>query len=152
MTHDPIILLTTDGSPESLHALGPTLELARRLAARILLVTVVADPPLSPLPGDPFATPPWLSERDAEQRVVASRQQLADVIAGVGPGPHIEPIVLRGEAVDAVITSLAAVRGVAFIAMASHGRRGLQRLILGSVTESVVRRSSVPVIVFPVAA
>lgn len=152
MEHTPIILLTTDGSPDSLRALGPTVALARRMRGRILFLSVVADPTPPGVPTDPFAPPPWLTDRDAEAQVIATRQRLEGIVAQVGPGPDIEPVVLRGENVAAVISSLAAVRGVDFIAMASHGRRGLQRVLLGSVTESVVRRSSVPVIVFPVAA
>ncbi|HTJ25416.1 MAG TPA: universal stress protein [Candidatus Limnocylindria bacterium] len=35
------------------------------------------------------------------------------------------------------------------VVMGTHGRRGLQRLVLGSTTESVLRRSTVPVVVVP---
>ena len=36
-----------------------------------------------------------------------------------------------------------------YIAMATHGRSGLRRLLLGSVAEQVIRHSHVPVIVYP---
>jgi len=149
------ILLTTDGSVDSLAAVVPTTDLALRLRARVLLLTVVCDAPLPDAhrAGLPFTTTAW--KRDVDAEVAAARQHLHGIAEGMRA--HLEPdtveeIVLRGECPDAVIASVAAVRGVEFIAMASHGRSGLKRLLIGSVTEQVIRRSSVPVIVFPVAA
>jgi nucleotide-binding universal stress UspA family protein len=50
----------------------------------------------------------------------------------------------HGDVVDSI---LAVAEQADLILMTSHGRGGLSRLVLGSVTESVVRRSSVPVVV-----
>lgn len=150
-----IIVLTTDGSPDSLSAVAPTTELARKLRARVLLLTVVCDAPLPEVTSSslPFSTNAW--NRDVEAEVAAARQVLrkvADDVRQQLPHEDVEEVVLRGECPDAVIASVAAVRDAEFIAMASHGRTGLRRLLIGSVTEQVIRRSNIPVIVFPVAA
>jgi nucleotide-binding universal stress UspA family protein len=146
------ILLTTDGSPDSLTAVVPTLDLAQRLGARVLLLTVVCDAPTAPtMP--PASAHAW--KRDVEAEVAAARVALGQVAASMRTrlqSADVEEIVVRGESPEAVITSVAAVRGVAFIAMASHGRSGLRRMLLGSVTEQVIRRTRIPVIVFPVVA
>jgi nucleotide-binding universal stress UspA family protein len=148
-------LLTTDGSTDSLVAAQPTVQLAANLGARVVLLTVVCDAPLPDVSGPnlPFTTNAW--NRDIEAEVATARQALgrisSDIRAAV-PTVDVEEIVLRGESPDAVIASVAEVRGAEFIAMASHGRSGLKRLLIGSVTEQVIRRASIPVIVFPVAA
>lgn len=57
-----------------------------------------------------------------------------------------ETAVLEGETVTAIVEAAKRYR-VGLIVMGSHGRRGLRRLLLGSVAEHVVRRSPVPVLV-----
>lgn len=149
------IVLTTDGSEDSLAAVEPTVQLARRLRAKVLLLTVVCDAPVPELglTDPPLSSNAW--KRDIEAEVDAARSSLhglaEDMRRRLAP-LEVEEIVVRGEAPDAVIASVAAVRGAEFIAMASHGRSGLKRLLLGSVTERVIRRTTIPVIVFPVAA
>lgn len=150
-----VIVLTTDGSPDSLKAVEPATELASKLGARLLLLTVICDAPLPEIAGSslPFSTNAW--NRDIEAEVSAAREVLHRIAEDMRQrlqAADVEEVVLRGECPDAVIASVAAVRDAEFIAMASHGRSGLKRLLIGSVTEQVIRRSNIPVIVFPVAA
>jgi nucleotide-binding universal stress UspA family protein len=51
--------------------------------------------------------------------------------------------------VPAVIAEQAAAERADLIAMGTHGRRGFERLILGSVAEGVARRATVPVLLLP---
>ncbi len=163
----PTIVLTTDGSADSLTAVPPTVALAKRLRAHVIVLSVVCDGPLpsalaagfgcaltpDAMPRLPMAAA--ARNRDIEAELAAIRARVDEIAASVRaelPAADVETAVLRGECPEAVIASLAAVRGAQFIAMASHGRTGLSRLLLGSVTESVIRRASTPVIVFPVAA
>jgi len=55
------------------------------------------------------------------------------------------PVVSEGLATDAIL-SLAAAENVDLIVMGTHGRRGLDRFMLGSVTERVVRKATRPVL------
>jgi len=56
--------------------------------------------------------------------------------------------IVEGNAADAVIKEADARRATAIVA-GSHGRRGLRRFFLGSVAESIVRNSDIPVLVVP---
>jgi nucleotide-binding universal stress UspA family protein len=47
------------------------------------------------------------------------------------------------------ITHFVAENGIDLIVMSTHGRSGLQRLLIGSVTDRVIRFSHVPVLVIP---
>lgn len=147
--------MTTDGSVDSLAAVQPTARLARELGARVVLLMVVCDAPLPDVirPNLPFTTNAW--NRDIEAEVAAARRALSTIAHDLRTSlraEDVEEIVLRGECPDAVIASVAEVRGAEFIAMASHGRSGLKRMLIGSVAEHVIRRARIPVIVFPVAA
>lgn len=53
--------------------------------------------------------------------------------------------VLRGDPYETIL-EYAAVNGIDLVVMATHGRRGLERYLLGSVTEKVVRSADVPVL------
>jgi nucleotide-binding universal stress UspA family protein len=64
------------------------------------------------------------------------------------PGVELEPVVRFGEPVDEIVREAQESR-VQLIAMATHRRRGLERLRSGSVAEAVERASAVPVVLVP---
>lgn len=139
------VLLTTDLSEESFGAFDPTRELVQALGGRITLLHVV--PELMVIPyGAPLAppqAPPDLGEliEEARARLEALRGRLGDV-------PLRTEVVAR-ESVDRGIVEYAHEHEVTAIAMASHGRTGIRRMVLGSVAESVLRKARLPVFVFP---
>ena len=61
-------------------------------------------------------------------------------------GVAAETYVVEGDTVDELLLAASAHKADV-IAIGTHGRRGLERLILGSVAEAVVRRSPIPVVV-----
>jgi nucleotide-binding universal stress UspA family protein len=67
-------------------------------------------------------------------------------------GLNAETKVVVGAPVAAEILELARSERADLIAMGTHGRRGLERLVLGSVADKIVRASDVPVLVTPVLA
>jgi nucleotide-binding universal stress UspA family protein len=69
-------------------------------------------------------------------------QKFVDRSSGIKP----ERIVQEGVAADAIL-SLARERAISLIVMGTHGRRGFDHLMLGSVTERVLRNASCPVLV-----
>jgi nucleotide-binding universal stress UspA family protein len=81
-----------------------------------------------------------------EAREAALARLDAETTRAVTPRRRIERVILEGEAVDAILAA-ATERKVDVIVCGSHGRRGLRRLMMGSVAESLVRRSAVPVAV-----
>lgn len=66
-------------------------------------------------------------------------------------GVDVNTVTLSGQPHD-VIVEYVRDRGVEAVVMATHGRSGLERYILGSVTEKVLRSVNVPVLVVPLAA
>jgi nucleotide-binding universal stress UspA family protein len=95
---------------------------------------------------EPFARP----AEDRSQALARARAAAEDYLAhmaalclpaGAG-GLHVE----WSESTAAAIAEFAEAFEVDFIAMGTHGRRGLSHALLGSVAEEVVRRASVPVL------
>ncbi len=138
------ILLTTDLSPESKRAFQPAKILAQMLGLRLRLIAVLEDLPFEPTGGGLMAVYPdrSLIHRDWDKEL----QKFADEL-----GRDICPTAEVVDAVDVAGTIVAEAKkcGASYIAMATHGRSGLRRLLLGSVAELVVRHASVPVVIYP---
>jgi nucleotide-binding universal stress UspA family protein len=63
-------------------------------------------------------------------------------------GIQVETLVRQGATLDN-ITDFVEAAGIDLIVMSTHGRSGLQRFLLGSVTDRVIRSSHVPVLAIP---
>jgi nucleotide-binding universal stress UspA family protein len=125
------ILHPTDFSPQSDAAFRVAAALARDYKARLVLVHVQQF--VTPVVGE-FGVMPVSPEEDAE--VLAAKLREYDA----GPGVRIEHRVLQGDPVSEII-DLARTAPVDVIVMGTHGRRGVSRLLMGSVAELVVRRA-----------
>ncbi len=143
---DPLILLTTDFSAESARAYDPAVDLAAKLGGRILLVHVAELTTIVPhgAPLAPAQIPP-----DASELIEAAETAIASEAKKLGSKVPVESHVEAAADVAEGVTSVARDRGAAYIAVSTHGRTGLRRLVLGSVTEAIVRHAHVPVICFP---
>ncbi len=135
------ILCPIDFSPGSSAATTYAVELGTRLGATIHLLHVYPLPMLAAPDGGLMVTPEavaHLSEEAARatRRIAAEwKAKGAAVETHVSDGsPHVE-IVRTAESLPADL-----------IVMGTHGRSGLAHLLLGSVTEKVVRTSTIPVL------
>jgi nucleotide-binding universal stress UspA family protein len=81
-----------------------------------------------------------------EMRASAAELLAARAQAAKARGLAVETLVVEGGAAEAIVDA-AAVHDADLIVVGTHGRRGLQRLVMGSVAEHIVRRSAVPVAV-----
>ena len=138
------ILVLSDLSTESVPPCKPVAELARALGARVTLLHAREDPFLTRFSvlGESVAT----AENLAHQ-MEAARQQLEGDRA-LFPRLDVKADVIGdGDLVDAILHYVSE-SGVDLIAMSTHGREGLRRVLLGSVAEALLRRSPVPVVVF----
>lgn len=132
------ILIATDGSPIADKALAHGLALAKALAARVTVLTVVEPLHNLPLP----SAHQKLAREDAEP--VLDKAAKAAKAVGVDcrillvehPHPHEQIIKTASEGSCGVIV------------MASHGRQGLAKLVLGSETTKVLTQSKIPVLVY----
>lgn len=141
------LCLPTDGSPLSQHAIEEGLALARRLQARVTVVHVMQ-------PYHVFAISPEQlalgSEADYVRDARASSRRLLDSVEAQARalGVGCDTVAVEDELPWQSIIAIAGERGCDLIAMASHGRRGLKALVLGSETQQVLTHSSIPVLVY----
>lgn len=140
------IVLATDFSDEAARAYAPTLELARALGARVTLAHVIPDLTVIPY-GAGLA--PMQHEPDLPEKIAEARKRLAALAAQLGNGIPVASEILTGERTEKALTDFAEQNAATFIAMSTHGRSGLRRVMMGSVAEAVLRQSVTPLIVFP---
>lgn len=81
----------------------------------------------------------------AAHQLAAARQVLENAAAGFQHAKRVDPRLIEGSAADAIV-SRAHEGGATLIVMATHGRGGFTRTLLGSVAGSVIHRSRVPVL------
>jgi len=133
------ILVPTDFSPQAEVALDYACTLATRVGATVHVLSVVGVPAFGGPELSMSMTASLLEEMRRESHLGLANLAAArrDVIG--------EQLVRTGDARD-VIPRVAAEIGADLIVMGTHGRRGISRVLLGSVTEYVVRTSEVPVL------
>jgi nucleotide-binding universal stress UspA family protein len=137
------ILLPLDLSEHSRTALPAARALASTYGARLHLIYVVEDVPLPPAYGVPptaSPSPPTNVEAHAEQALEQISPQMEDL--DVETETHLGAGLVVPELLRVVEEE-----GIDLIVMASHGRSGLARVLMGSVTEEVLRKASCPVFV-----
>lgn len=131
------ILLATDGSPNCEAAVNRAIELAKDLSSELTAVSVVYtnDEYLALAPG-------------VVSDLISKALNKLDAITELGKaaGIKIKTFVKEGEAYEA-INSLAQKSNADLIIMGSHGKKGLRRLLMGSVTERTIGYATCPVLV-----
>ena len=138
------ILMPTDGSDVSLAAAERAVELAR-LARASLLVVYVQEP--YPYTGIGAASSTGLNEHLAQgHRHAAAAFDRVRPLAQAS-GVQLETAVLEGDTPAEQIVEAARRSGADPIVMASRGRTGVSRLLLGSVAAKVLELSPVPVLI-----
>jgi nucleotide-binding universal stress UspA family protein len=138
------ILVPVDGSDCSLRALDVASDFAARLGAGIVVCHVVDLSRAAAMSGgEPQLIAGCLEELHSEAKDIIDR-----AVARVAPGVAASARTVEGTPVEE-IEQLACELAPAFIVVGSHGRTGLDRLMMGSVAEGVVRAAAVPVMVVP---
>jgi nucleotide-binding universal stress UspA family protein len=139
------LLIATDGSDLAAKAVTTGLTLAKDLGARVATVTAT-EPWSAMVSGDdlPFTFPIAEYEKASAEnaaRILGAVQEEAGRLGLVCETVHV-----TDSPADAIIATAKA-RGCDLIVMASHGRRGVARLLLGSQASKVVTLSPVPVLI-----
>ena len=141
------ILIATDGSPLSDKAVESGLGLAALSGASIVALKVVPRYPRSYFEG---SAPLNRDEvKQVEQRWSdAALAELADIKKmGAEQGISVKSVVAKSELIAESIISAATKNNCDLIVMASHGRKGIKRVLLGSETQHVLTHSHIPVLV-----
>ncbi len=138
-SHMKKLLLATDLTDASASATDEAFELASRLDASLLVVSII-DPGSLLLPGGRF--------RVRVDQVRERREQLAQELVerGRAAGIEVSFLIWTGDPGDMIIEAAEA-EHADMILVGSHGRGAVGRLFLGSVSEHVVRNAPCPVLV-----
>ncbi len=128
------ILLATDFSSFSDAAVPFAAGLAHRYGSTLFLVNVVPSIPYDMLPADPL---PPAQAANAKMRLLAG----VDALKGVPHKDYIE----QGDVAD-VLRQMVQVHHIDLIVLGTHGRKGIDKLLMGSVAEDVFRHATCPVL------
>lgn len=140
------ILLPTDGSELSTRAVLAGVGFAREAGARVVGMTALPD-------FHTFTANAEMIESTEDEYLAASEArgngQLATVAnAAMQAGVPCSTILVRSDQPYAAILQAARQHGCDLIIMASHGRRGIGGVLLGSETQKVLVHSAIPVLVY----
>ena len=138
------ILFPTDGSEISAKALNHALSMARLCSAELFVLSVKEPFPFSAI-SEMQPTPPQ-DFYDQQERVAVARVKAA-VDAATAAGIQCAGHTLEASHAWEAIVDHAKAQDCDLIVMASHGRRGMSALLLGSETQKVLTHGVVPVLV-----
>jgi nucleotide-binding universal stress UspA family protein len=128
--------------------------LARSMNAEVTLLHVVADYTYyssldySPILGfDSFSNLGTLQNDTITELKTAAEDYLKAIKNHLGDS-SVETLVKEGDTGDAILEAAAEIKPDVIV-MGTHGRRGLEKILLGSVAEKVLRHSTVPMYIIP---
>ncbi|MEY2622065.1 MAG: hypothetical protein RIT26_1885 [Pseudomonadota bacterium] len=141
------VLVTTDGSALSKKAVSHAIGLCASTGAELLALRVTPRYAQTYFEGSlPLSAHEvskieqrWADTAQTTLEQVVKQAQAKDV--------KVKPVVVKSDIISDAIIATARKSKVDLIVMASHGRRGLKRLLLGSETQQVLTHSDVPVLV-----
>ncbi len=131
------ILIATDGSPYSTHAARKAIELAEAYGSEVIIISVVD------VPAEFYGEAPDVVDKliDDAKKYAGELKDLA-----LKAGLSASAVVLEGDSHTA-ITETAEKEDIHLIVMGSHGRTGIKKLLMGSVTAKVIGYAPCPVLI-----
>ncbi len=141
------ILVATDGSDLSQKAVTSAINLAALCGAELVAVSVVPRYPQSYFEGSMALETEEMAR--IEKQWADKGQAVVDAVrhAAAAKGVTAQAITLNSDVVSDALITAATKHQCDLIVMASHGRRGIQRLLLGSETQHVLTHANIPVLV-----
>jgi nucleotide-binding universal stress UspA family protein len=158
------ILVPLDGSPLAASVLQLVAEIAGKTGATIVLLRAMAEPAdeaetsnsiqimrsmtgVAPEDGSGGTRDPYLTQVEREREGAQSSLDLAAADLQRS-GIKVETVVEFGRAAETILR-VASSQDIDLVAMGTHGRSGLQRFLLGSVADRIVRYCDAPVLLMP---
>jgi nucleotide-binding universal stress UspA family protein len=146
------ILIALDYNPSAQKVAEFGHKLAASMNAKTILLHVVSDATYysslkySPIMG--FASFNDAIETNSEEELRAMAQQYLDKSKKHLNDPKIETIVRNGSFAETILSTAKELKAD-IIVMGTHSRRGLEKILIGSVAENVLHNSSIPVLIIP---
>jgi len=142
------ILLPVDGSELSQRAVGECMVLAKSSGAKVTAFHVVSHFHLSPPWGAPKSVHQKIEKDHEDEALMAAREMEDKLVQRIkAEGIDCEGVVVVGGHPYEEIINYAKARKCDLIIMASHGRKGLDAVLIGSETVKVLTHSTIPVLV-----
>ncbi len=141
------IMLATDGSKLSQKAVKSAIDMATKFNAELVAVKVIPRYVQTYFEGS--FTVADIDVKSIEAQWAAGAQVVLDKIAtnAAAKGVSVKTAVIKSDDISDGLVKTANKMKVDLIVMASHGRKGIKRLLLGSETQNVLTHSEVPVLV-----
>ena len=130
------ILAPTDFSDLSVRGVRYACQLAKHVGAEVTIFHVV------------ILDESGIDKREMEENKQRLDEFVAKNVADVSANLRIRKVVDAGQPYGAIVDCAENER-IDLIVMSSHGRSGLSRMLIGSVTDKVLRAASCPVLVVP---
>jgi len=138
------ILVPVDGSNTALAAVDKAIGLAKAFDSSVTIIYVIDPYPFTGVGADfAYGQDQYLTAATAEANaaIKAASERMA------AQGVQVESRVIESHAIWRGVLEACDAAGADLIVMGSHGRRGLEKLVLGSVTQSVLSHSKVTTLV-----
>ncbi len=141
------ILVATDGSTLSKKAVKSAIELAALCGAELVVIKVVPRYPQSYFEGGIALQPEEV--RRVESQWADEGQAVVDAVKKTAMAKNVstKALTVKSDVVSDALLSAAKKHQCDLIVMASHGRKGIKRLLLGSETQHVLTHATVPVLI-----
>lgn len=140
------VLVTTDGSPFADEAVELAIQLAEKCGAELRAVTVTENPPFHGMPESTALYDAELYRSLSAELEKLGREALERVTARAEAAGRPCTTALRHGAAAEQVVAEATEWGADVVVIATHGRSGLRRLLLGSVANQIVNHAPCPVL------
>lgn len=141
------ILIATDGSELSNKAIEHGLAIADLTGAEVVALKVVPRYPQTYFEGGVALSAEEVAKVEKQWNDEALEAVNAVKLAGQPKNVKVKAVTVKSDLIAEALISAAKRHKCDLIVMASHGRRGLKRLLLGSETQQVLTHSHIPVLV-----
>ena len=141
------VLVTTDGSSLSKKAVTHAIALCASTGAELLALRVTPRYAQTYFEGSLPLSAQEVSNIEKRWTDLAQHTLDAVVKQATTKGVKVKPLVVKSDVISDAIIASARKSKADLIVMASHGRRGMQALLLGSETQKVLTHSRIPVLV-----
>ena len=131
------ILAPTDFSDISAKGVGYACQLTKEVGAELIIINIVT-----------LDESNLVNKREMEEHKRLLDEFLKQKVGEAGSGLNLRKVVEPGQP-DSTVVHWAENESVDLLVMSSHGRSGLSRVLMGSVTEQILRKSPCPVLVVP---
>ena len=138
------LLVATDGSKYSMAAASAAIGIAQNCGSELLVISVVPSETASPFD---IVHTEMQHEMIAQKEFHEGEKNVNDLLViAKQEGVNVSGLVIEGRPYEAIVEH-AKEKGVDLIVMGSHGKTGLERLLMGSVTERVVGHADCAVLI-----